>query len=121
MFFQRKADVLFVLQLILTLLCHQGGVHLASAFVQNPTTTSERTIGGSIVAGQCRFQSKLGASVEEDLDHALSSFLDDDDEPKAVVNAKKLADVIPSKKQGPRMEALKLSDLLEESEVCQRS
>ena len=118
MFFGRKADIL-VVQMLLSLLSRQGSIRLARAFVQNPTSKRVIAVGGApitnSIGGQHRFQSGLGSSVEEDLDQALSSFLDD--EPQAAVKAKDLADVIPSKRQGASMETLKLSDLLEESEV----
>lgn len=119
MFFGRRADI-FVIPMFLSLLSRQGSIRLARAFVQNPATKRVIAVGGAPIAttfgGQHRFQSELGSSVEEDLDQALSSFLDD--EPLPAVKAKDLADVIPNKQQGAGMETLKLSDLLEESEVC---
>ena len=122
MVFGRKTDIL-VVQMLLSLLTRNGGVRLARAFSQNPSTKRVLAVGGATTSlpsppsfggNQQRFKSELGASVEEDLDQALSSFLD---EPKSS-KASGLVDVIPTKKQAAHLEPVKLSDILDDTEVC---
>lgn len=114
--FGRRSTDLLVVQMFLSVLFSQkGSIRLARALIQNPTTRRALVVGGSSTGyAPQRFlsTSKLEATVEEDLDQALSTLLEDNT-PKVAG----LSDVIPTKEQGARLEKVSLSDLIEETEV----
>jgi hypothetical protein len=107
------SKLLFV-PMLLSLLSLKGSIRLVRAFSQNPSTRRVITSVPSVLSqsGKLRFQSNLDASVEDDLDTALSSFLEGSGK-----KASKLNDVIPKKELVAGYQAVDLDDLLEETEV----
>ena len=132
----RKSKVFSVVMQMMLLLSslssQKGSVRLlARAFTQNPTTRGVLPVAGSKLSysstaslqlgkrhqrQQQRFRSsaQLEASVEEDLDLALSSILEDAKKAPKVPQKVKLAAVPPKREQAARLEPVSLSDLLEE-------
>jgi len=106
--------------MLLSLLSQKGSVRLARAFVQSSSRRVLAVGGGGAAATTPYFSAKhqqrfqLSSAVEDDIDQALSSFLDD---PKKGKKTSELADDLPSRKEA-HLDPVKLSDLLEDSEVC---
>lgn len=101
-----RLSVLVLAQLLLSLLPRQGSIRLVRAFVQH--SSSKRAVASSIPSSP----SFLSATIEEDLDQALSSILDDASSGTAPAE---LAGVPPSKEQGKGLKKVSLSDLIEET------
>ena len=102
-----------VVQMLLSLLSRKGSVRVVRAFTQAPSTRRVLALGPTAVQQQHQ-QRFLSASVEEDLDTAISDFLEDGKSS----SKKKLADVVPRRGEAGFQE-VNLDDLLQDSsEVC---
>ncbi|CAB9524755.1 dependent RNA helicase [Seminavis robusta] len=98
--------------MMLTSLISRNGLRVAKALTttQNPSRLLVAPTSAAI-----RFRSsKLQASVEEDLDQALTSFLEDNQQKSAPKTKKVFTDVVPPRKQAAHLEPVTLSDLVED-------
>lgn len=114
-----KSKSLFLVQMLLSLLSRKGSVRLVRAFTQTASSSSSRrSVAALGPPGLPRsFASSTGqaASVEEDLDVALSDFLED----SSKVKRTEFADLIPTKELAAKFERASLEDLLEEDKVSE--